>query len=54
CDAGIDPDNHASRALLHRPGFVTEGRQRESFFVGDRVTDSELLGLLASDWRGGR
>lgn len=54
CDAGIDPDNHASRALLHRLGFVTEGRQRESFFVGDRVTDSELLGLLASDWRGGR
>lgn len=54
CDAGIDPDNQASRALLHRLGFVTEGRQRESFFVGDRVTDSELLGLLASDWRGVR
>ncbi|MGO1071914.1 GNAT family N-acetyltransferase [Lysobacter sp. CA199] len=54
CDAGIDPDNQASRALLHRLGFVTEGRQRESFFVGDQVTDSELLGLLASDWRGGR
>lgn len=50
-DASIDPDNLASRALLHRLGFVTEGRQRESFFVGDRVTDSELLGLLASDWR---
>lgn len=54
CDAGIDPDNHASRTLLHRLGFVTEGLQRESFFVGDRVTDSELLGLLASDWRGKR
>ncbi|KRB10246.1 GNAT family N-acetyltransferase [Lysobacter sp. Root690] len=54
CDAGIDPDNQASRALLHRLGFVTEGRQRESFFVGDRVTDSELLGLLASDWRSAR
>ncbi|MEH6420907.1 GNAT family N-acetyltransferase [Pseudomonas sp. CGJS7] len=50
-DAGIDPDNTASRALLHRLGFVTEGRQRESFFVEDRVTDSELLGLLGSDWR---
>lgn len=50
-DAGIDPDNSASRRLLHRLGFRTEGRQRESFFVGDRVTDSELLGLLASDWR---
>ncbi|SDY74576.1 Protein N-acetyltransferase, RimJ/RimL family [Lysobacter sp. yr284] len=50
-DAGIDPDNQASRALLHRHGFLTEGRQRESFFVGERVTDSELLGLLASDWR---
>lgn len=54
CDAGIDPDNHASRALLHRLGFVTEGRQRENFFVGDKVTDSELLGLLASDWRARR
>lgn len=50
-DASIDPDNHASRALLHRLGFVSEGRLRESFFVGDKVTDSELLGLLASDWR---
>lgn len=50
-DAGIDPDNLASRALLHRLGFVSEGRQRESFFVGERVTDSELLGLLAADWR---
>ncbi|QQP95768.1 GNAT family N-acetyltransferase [Lysobacter enzymogenes] len=50
-DASIDPDNQASRALLHRHGFLTEGRLRESFFVGDRVTDSELLGLLASDWR---
>lgn len=53
-DAGIDPDNAASRTLLHRLGFVTEGLQRESFFVGDRVTDSEQLGLLASDWRARR
>lgn len=50
-DASIDPDNLASRTLLHRLGFLTEGVQRESFFVGDRVTDSELLGLLAGDWR---
>ncbi|RDZ26957.1 GNAT family N-acetyltransferase [Lysobacter silvisoli] len=50
-DASIDPDNDASRTLLHRLGFVSEGRLRESFFVGDKVTDSELLGLLASDWR---
>ncbi|MGH8082261.1 MAG: GNAT family N-acetyltransferase [Lysobacter sp.] len=53
-DAGIDPDNEASRALLHRLGFMTEGVQRESFFVGERVTDSELLGLLAKDWRAAR
>lgn len=49
-DAGIDPDNAASRALLLRLGFAAEGRQRESFFVGDTVTDSELFGLLARDW----
>ncbi|MGO4263506.1 GNAT family N-acetyltransferase [Lysobacter sp. TAB13] len=54
CDAGIDPANAASRALLHRLGFVTEGVQRESFFVGERVTDSELLGLLVKDWRAAR
>lgn len=54
CDAGIDPRNEASRALLHRLGFLTEGVQRESFFVGDRVTDSELLGLLVKDWRAAR
>ena len=50
-DASIDPGNLASRQLLLRQGFVVEGCQRESFFVGDVVTDSELLGLLAADWR---
>lgn len=49
-DACIDPDNAASRALLVRLGFVPEGRQRENYFVGDTVTDTELFGLLASDW----
>ncbi len=49
-DADIDPDNQASRSLLLRLGFQIEGRLRESFFVGDRVTDSEKLGLLARDW----
>lgn len=51
-DASIDPGNAASRTLLLRLGFMVEGCQRESFFVGDTVTDTELLGLLASERQG--
>lgn len=49
-DACIDPDNAGSRALLLRLGFTAEGRQRENYFVGDAVSDTELFGLLAKDW----
>lgn len=49
--AGIDPDNEASRQLLLRHGFQFEGRLRQSYFVGDTVTDEALFGLLASEWR---
>jgi len=50
-DASIDPDNQASRGLLLKLGFVREGCLRESYFNGDVVTDSELFGLLAKEWR---
>lgn len=56
-EADIDPRNAASRRLLTRLGFKSEGRLRERFFVGDEATDSEIFGLLAGDWpyaRGGR
>jgi RimJ/RimL family protein N-acetyltransferase len=50
-EADIDPRNEASRRLLERLGFRSEGVLRERFFVGDAATDSELFGVLATEWR---
>lgn len=50
-EADIDPRNDASRRVLERLGFHSEGVLRERFFVGDSATDSELFGVLASEWR---
>lgn len=49
-EAATHPDNAASIAVLRRLGFVAEGVQRESYWVGDTVTDNALFGLLARDW----
>lgn len=49
-EADIDPRNDASRRILERLGFASEGVLRERFFVGDTATDSEIFGLLAEDW----
>ena len=53
-EADIDPRNEASRRVLERLGFRSEGVLRERFFVGDSATDSELFGVLASEWRARR
>ncbi|MFT3897958.1 MAG: GNAT family N-acetyltransferase [Thermomonas sp.] len=50
-EADIDPRNDASRRVLERLGFRSEGVLRERFFVGDSATDSELFGVLATEWR---
>jgi ribosomal-protein-alanine N-acetyltransferase len=50
-EADIDPRNDGSRRLLQRLGFASEGLLRERYFVGDAVSDTELFGLLAADWR---
>ena len=50
-EADIDPRNEASRKVLERLGFRSEGVLRERFFVGDAATDSELFGVLAPEWR---
>ena len=50
-EADIDPRNAASRRLLARLGFTSEGTLRERFFVGDEATDSEIFGLLREQWR---
>ncbi|MDH5834581.1 GNAT family N-acetyltransferase [Luteimonas kalidii] len=51
-EADIDPRNEASRRLLLRLGFRSEGLLRQRFFIGEDATDSELFGLLAQEWRG--
>ena len=50
-EADIDPRNHASLRALERLGFAREGLLPERWQVGDEISDSALLGLLARDWR---
>ena len=50
-EADIDPRNAASRALLLRLGFRSEGLLRERYCVAGEVSDTEWLGLLAREWR---
>lgn len=49
-EADIDPRNLASRALLLRLGFRSEGLLRERYCVDGETSDTEWLGLLASEW----
>jgi [ribosomal protein S5]-alanine N-acetyltransferase len=51
-EADIDPANTASRKSLERLGFVHEGLLRERWEIAGQVTDSELHGLLRSEWCG--
>ena len=53
-EADIDPRNEGSRKLLAKLGFASEGVLRERYFVGDDVSDTELFGLLAEEWRARR
>jgi RimJ/RimL family protein N-acetyltransferase len=48
--ATTHPHNATSIAVLKRLGFTAEGIQRESFWVGETVTDNAMFGLLARDW----
>lgn len=50
-EADIDPRNDGSRRILERLGFASEGVLRERYFIGEQVSDTEIFGLLASDWR---
>jgi len=50
-EADIDPRNHASLRALERLGFAREGLLRERWQVGDEISDSALMGLLAREWR---
>ncbi|MGH8225949.1 MAG: GNAT family N-acetyltransferase [Gammaproteobacteria bacterium] len=50
-EADIDPRNEASAKSLLRLGFRKEGHLRERWIVGGEVSDSDLYGLLLSDWQ---
>lgn len=51
-EATIDPENHGSRRVLEKLGFVQEGYFRESFYEPHtgRFTDSAVFSLLRSTW----
>jgi RimJ/RimL family protein N-acetyltransferase len=53
-EADTDPRNLASLRALERLGFAREGLLRERWQVGDEISDTALLGLLAREWRGRR
>ncbi len=50
-EATTHPENTASIRVLQRLGFQAEGIRRESYWVGDVVSDDALFGLLARDWK---
>jgi RimJ/RimL family protein N-acetyltransferase len=53
-EADIDPRNHASLRALERLGFAREGLLRERWQVGNEISDSVFMGLLAREWRARR
>jgi ribosomal-protein-alanine N-acetyltransferase len=53
-EADVDPRNHASLRALERLGFAREGLLRERWQVGDEISDTAFLGLLAREWRARR
>lgn len=49
-EADTDPRNVASLRAIERLGFTREGYLRERWQVGDEISDSVVLGLLAREW----
>ena len=49
-EADVHPGNQASLRAVERLGFVREGLLLERWRVGDEISDSVLLGLLARRW----
>jgi len=52
-EADTHPDNEASLRSLERLGFQREGLLRERWLVAGEISDSVILGLLATDRPGG-
>ena len=53
-EADTHPRNQASIRALERLGFTREGLLRERWQVGEEISDTLLLGLLAREWRSRR
>jgi len=53
-EADTDPRNQASLRALERLGFAREGLLRERWQVGEEISDTAFLGLLAREWRARR
>lgn len=49
-EADTHPDNESSIRALERLGFRREGLMRERWQVGDEISDTAFLGLLAREW----
>lgn len=50
-EADVDPRNRASVRAVERLGFAREGLLRERWQVGEEISDTVFLGLLAREWR---
>jgi ribosomal-protein-alanine N-acetyltransferase len=50
-EADINPDNVASRKVLLKAGFKSEAFFRENYFWQGRFYNSEIFGLIASEFR---
>jgi RimJ/RimL family protein N-acetyltransferase len=49
-EADTDPRNVVSVRALERLGFAREGLMRERWQVGDELSDTLFMGLLAREW----
>lgn len=49
-EAEVNPDNLASNHLLVSLGFSLEGRARKRWVAKGTTYDTNLYGLLASEW----
>lgn len=50
-EANINADNAASRAVLLKYGFQTDGVFRENYHYNGRFLDSTILSLLTHEWQ---
>jgi len=48
--ATCDPRNEASAVVLAKIGMIYEGRLRHSIRIRDGWRDSDIYGILASEW----